>query len=393
MKVFRCSHCLHTVFFENTSCGHCGLALGYDLRGARMLAFEVEGEHWQLKASQAEPQEVWRPCANYTAHGVCNWMLCDGDPRDKGQTLCASCRHTTIIPALSEPANHGRWYKLETAKRRLIRELYALKLPLPTRAEDPKNGLAFEFKAPLDGAPVMTGHAQGIITLNIVEADDPQREANRNHLGEPYRTLLGHMRHESGHYYWDRLIAGNERWLARFRALFGDERQNYAEALKKHYEQGARQDWPQDCISAYASCHPWEDWAECWAHYLHIVDALDTASFWQMRLVAPSSGETLEHPVRVTPAMSSSFRTQLYKQWLPLSQCLNSMGRSLGEPDFYPFVMPNPVLDKLAFIHARLRSMAMQPGSLKQGLAPKDVPAATDIPETSSSSTSLEPSP
>lgn len=379
MKVFRCSHCQHTVFFENTLCGHCGLAQGYDLPGQRMLAFQVKDGQWQAMGEAAQEGATWRPCANYTAHGVCNWMLRDGHAADQGQTLCASCRHTSIIPALSEAANHGRWYKLEAAKRRLIRELHALKLPLPTRTEDPEHGLAFQFLAAQPDQPVLTGHANGIITLNIAEADDDHREANRTHLGETYRTLLGHLRHESGHYYWDTLIAGNERWLARFRALFGDERQDYAQALNRHYTQGPRQDWQSDCISAYASSHPWEDWAECWAHYLHIVDALDTASFWQVRLVAPASGDISELPVRATPAMSSSFRTQLYKQWMPLSQCLNSMGRSLGEPDFYPFVMPDPVLDKLAFIHARLRSLSMQP-------------ARTPSP-SSSSTTSLEPSP
>jgi hypothetical protein len=141
--------------------------------------------------------------------------------------------------------------------------------------------------------------------------------------------------------------------------LFGDERQNYEQALKTHYAQGARPDWGNEFISAYASSHPWEDWAECWAHYLHILDALETASYWQVRLVTPSSGDAAEQALRITSAKSSSFRTQLYQQWLPLSQCLNSMGRSLGEPDFYPFVMPNPVLDKLAFIHARLRAMVV----------------------------------
>ena len=359
MKIFHCSHCKHVVFFDNVVCGQCGMALGFDAMASRMLAFKVEGEQWLAQTPQQDEDQPWRPCLNYTSHNVCNWMLNDKRVKDQGQTLCASCRHTAIIPALSEPANHRRWFRLEAAKRRLFYELHALKLPLLTRAEDPIKGLVFHFKADQPSAPVMTGHDCGVITLNIAEADDDRRETNRLNLGENYRTLLGHFRHEIGHYYWDLLILSNERWLARFRGLFGDERQNYEQALKTHYAQGAGPNWGNEFISAYASSHPWEDWAECWAHYLHILNALETASQWQIRLVTPSSGDTPEQALRITPAKSSSFRTQLYQQWLPLSQCLNSMGRSLGEPDFYPFVMPNPVLDKLAFIHARLRAMVV----------------------------------
>lgn len=365
MKTFSCSHCGHLVFFDNTVCGHCGLKLGYDVAGSRMLAFKVEGEQWLAQLDGAD-QRLWRPCMNYTMHGVCNWMLCDAIEQDRTQTLCASCRHTAIIPILSEPVNKARWYKLEAAKRRLIHELRALRLPVVTRDEDPLAGLSFHFKADQPGAPVMTGHENGVITLNIAEADDDRREANRVSLNENYRTVLGHMRHETGHYYWDKLIKGNDRWLTRFRGVFGDERQDYQQALNTHYAQGPRADWDSEFISAYASCHPWEDWAECWAHYLHIVDALDTAYHWQMRLTTPASDKMPAQAVRVTPAMSSSFRSQLYKQWLPLSQCLNSMGRSLGEPDFYPFVMPNPVLDKLSFIHARLRAMATPSGLVQR---------------------------
>jgi len=364
MNIFSCSHCKHVVFFDNVVCGQCGMALGFDPVNARMLAFKVEGEQWLVQmqseqAPQAEQEQSWHPCLNYTSHSICNWMLNDQREQDQDQTLCASCRHTEIIPVLSEPANNRRWFRLEAAKRRLFYELHALKLPTPTRMKDPAKGLAFHFKADQPSAPVMTGHDSGIITLNIAEADDDRREANRLHLGENYRTLLGHLRHESGHYYWDQLILGNDRWLARFRALFGDERQDYAEALKTHYAQGPKADWASEFISAYASSHPWEDWAECWAHYLHIIDALDTASNWQVRLVVPATGELAPQALRVTTAKSNSFRAQLYQQWLPLSQCLNSMGRSLGEPDFYPFVMPNPVLDKLSFIHARLRAMTV----------------------------------
>src|SRR5437868_9942335 len=122
----------------------------------------------------------------------------------------------------------------------------------------------------------MTGHKDGIVTMKVEEADDVTRVRVRTQMREPYRTLLGHFRHETGHYYWDRLIANSD-WLEPFRGLFGDERASYAEALDRHYQQGAPLDWQPQYVSAYATMHPWEDWAETWAHYLHMMDAVDTA--------------------------------------------------------------------------------------------------------------------
>jgi hypothetical protein len=89
--------------------------------------------------------------------------------------------------------------------------------------------------------------------------------------------LLGHFRHEVGHYFWDRLVATDPHQLEEFRVLFGDDRQDYGEALKRHYDEGAPANWQDTYISMYATMHPWEDFAETWAHYLHIVDTLETA--------------------------------------------------------------------------------------------------------------------
>ena len=53
---------------------------------------------------------------------------------------------------------------------------------------------------------------------------------------------------------------------------------SYAAALQAHYAKGGDVGpWAERHVSAYASAHPWEDWAETWAHYLHMMDAVDTA--------------------------------------------------------------------------------------------------------------------
>ena len=176
----------------------------------------------------------YRLCQNYKIEGICNWAV----PADDDNPLCVSCRITRVIPNLADPAHRAAWYRLEVAKRRLLFTLIELGLPMANRIDDPERGLTFEFLADADpgGAPVLTGHADGVITVNIAEADDAERERRRTAMHEPYRTLLGHMRHESGHYYWDRLIAGTPE-LDEFRSLFGDERADYAASLSAHYEQ------------------------------------------------------------------------------------------------------------------------------------------------------------
>ena len=125
---------------------------------------------------------------------------------------------------------------------------------------------------------MLTGHLNGVVTINVSEADDAERERRRAGLAEPYRTLLGHMRHEVGHYYWKRLVTGDADRLARFRELFGDDRDDYAAALTRHYQSGPPQDWQDRFVSAYASAHAWEDWAETWAHYLHMTDTIEIAA-------------------------------------------------------------------------------------------------------------------
>ena len=361
MKQLTCSKCGNRVFFENLSCETCGSTLGYAPDEQLMLAFEPADE--QAWRRQGPPGLDYRPCMN-RKRGVCNWML----PSASSHRHCLSCRTTHTIPELAKPENHGYWAALEQAKRRLFYTLVELVLPTPNKLEDPANGLSFEFLEEVNPRQrVLTGHDEGVITLNIAEADDARREHIRLSMHEPYRTLLGHFRHEVGHYYWDRLVRGTP-WIDEYRALFGDERADYGEALKKHYASPVP-DWPQRFISAYASSHPWEDWAETWAHYLHMVDGLETAAAWGTHLdQALPSGPSLQ--VRALDLDAESIRDAVIEQWLPVSQFINAMDRSLGAHDSYPFIVVEPVIEKLDFIHRVVR--AGSSGSVAMNFLPRD---------------------
>jgi hypothetical protein len=252
------------------------------------------------------------------------------------------------------PENGVLWGRLESAKRRVVSSLLALDLPLKSRVDqDAERGLAFDFlSSPAEGPRVLTGHDDGIITVNIEEADDSVRERVRQQLREPYRTILGHMRHEVGHYYWDRLIAGSA-WLDDFRKLFGDEEQDYAAALERNYQAGPTPGWNQQHVSAYASTHPWEDWAETWAHYLHMVDTLDTAIGFGLDIrkleleIEPFGREALFRPNDPGAKRFLSF----LNSWIELTAVLNELSRAMGQPDLYPFALPRPAVAKLHFIH------------------------------------------
>jgi hypothetical protein len=336
MKVFHCDHCEALVFFENVRCVACDHELAY------LPDLEVVG-------SLNEAGGKYRKCKNYAENNVCNWAV----PADDPDPLCRSCRLTRVIPDLGKSGNQQAWYKLEAAKRRLVYSLLRLGCPLKSKAEDPEHGLAFEFLADpaTPGAPrVTTGHASGVITLNVAEADDAEREKRRVALHEPYRTLLGHFRHEVGHFYWELLVQGSPR-LERFRELFGDERKDYAEALKLHYQNGPPADWQERFVSAYAASHPWEDWAESWAHYLHTTDTLEIAAACGLSLRPRRADE----PVLKEPVVPSGQGTEPFDRiiadWLSLTYVLNNLSRGLGQPDAYPFVLSPPAIEKLRFVH------------------------------------------
>jgi len=348
MKLFECQNCGQPLYFENRSCESCGLRLGYLPERETVSALKEDDGVWH---ALAEPIRRYRFCAN-AEHGVCNWLV----PSNHAERFCAGCRHNRTIPDLSAPENLAHWRKIEIAKHRLFYTLLRLGLPLTTRPDDP-NGLAFDFlSSPVgaaEAAPILTGHAHGLITLNIAEADDPERERQRKSMGEPYRTLLGHFRHEIAHYYWDHLVADKPA-LAEFRRLFGDEREDYTAALQRHYANGPAPDWPELYVTAYASSHPWEDFAETWAHYFHMVDTLETAAAFGLRL-RPKIGADLAAVIDFDPHVAEMDR--IIDAWLPLTFAVNSINRSMGQPDLYPFVPEAAVIWKLTFIHDQIHSV------------------------------------
>jgi len=352
MKTFHCDKCSKQVFFENTHCFHCHSMLGYQPAQRTINSFEQTDTGLWRSLNRIDEGKLYKQCINYAQYNVCNWML----PADDPEALCPSCQLTTVIPPLSNDKNLVLWARLETAKRRLLFTLALLHLTPASKAAQPETGLAFEF---LDDHAtdqcVMTGHADGVITLNIAEADPAERERTREQMHERYRTLLGHFRHESGHYYFDRLVDGTH-WVEGFRALFGDERQDYGDSLQRHYKDGPPADWEARFVSSYASSHPWEDWAETWAHYLHMIDTLETAQACGLSLHPAKAGEPSLDKVTL-PLKAASFDDTLH-DWFALTYVLNSLNRSIGMPDSYPFQLNPPVLEKLKFVHDVVQALA-----------------------------------
>ena len=347
MKLFSCQGCGNLLYFENVRCENCGRAFGYlsDITEISALDPTPDGG-WSALAAQGV---AYRFCKN-NQQGVCNWMV----PADAAEEFCAACRHNRTIPDLDEPGNQQLWAKIEAAKHRLFYGLLRLGLLLESRTDNPEHGLAFDF---LQDPPethaqnVMIGHDNGLITLAVREADDAVREKVRGELDEPYRTLLGHFRHESGHYFWDRLVAGEPGWLDAFRQLFGDDRADYDQALQKHYNEGPPAGWQDNYVSVYATTHPWEDFAETWAHYLHIVDTLETAGAFGLKVKPRRARGALAAEISFDPYRTARMDT-LIDAWLPVEFATNSLNRSMGLTDLYPFVLSSKVMEKLGFIHA-----------------------------------------
>ena len=349
MRLFTCQSCGQHVYFENVRCTRCGHTLGFLPDRMEVSALENTA-HGLWRALAAPEEDSYRACANSEQYEVCNWMIPAGDP----EPLCGSCRLNRTIPDLNVAGNRILWQRLETQKRRLVYSLLRLELPVHPKHQDP-SGLAFDFLADPDPdfnekGRVLTGHADGLITLNIAEADPATRERMREDMAEPYRTVLGHFRHESGHYYWDRLVRDSE-WLDEFRTLFGDETLDYGQALQRHHAEGPPPAWPEHFVSAYASSHPWEDWAETWAHYLHIIDTLETARSFGVG-VRPEEGDpqSMARDARFDPYGQKDF-APILEHWLPLAFALNSLNRSMGHEDAYPFVLAPPAVEKLQFVH------------------------------------------
>jgi hypothetical protein len=340
---------------------NCGYKLAFVPDLAAVVAVEQgPGGRWRTEL-RGVARRRFRLCRNYSEENICNWVVPSEDP----DPLCESCRLTVVIPNLSKNGNREAWFRLEAAKRRLIYSLKELHCPISNRVDDPERGLAYQFLSDEDAdKPVLTGHAHGLITVNIAEANDAERERRRLQLREPYRTLLGHFRHEIGHYYWELLIKDGPR-LEPFRALFGDEQADYDAALKTYYDQGPPADWAQRFVSTYAASHPWEDWAESWAHYLHMTDMLDTGA---------DCGLSLNPKRRDEPTLArarSGFEEpfdQLIADWFPLTYLLNNLNRSMGLADGYPFVLSASAIDKLRFVHETI--VAAEPAAAEPAAEP-----------------------
>ena len=348
MRDFICPKCGEHLTFENSLCLSCGSAVGFSVDEMALLVIAPENGDAYEGAVDADEYQL---CANlYLAE--CNWLV----RVEPVRLLCVSCRLTRTRPNDADTSALAEFAVAEKAKRRLIAELHELELPIVGRDKDPEYGLAFDLLSS-ESQKVMTGHRNGVITLDLAEGDDVHREQLRKAMAEPYRTLLGDFRHEVGHYYFFRLIGSCPKYLSRFRELFGDPDADYQAALDRHYRQGAPPGWEEGFVSSYATMHPAEDWAETFAHYLHLRDTLDTCAAFGM---APA-GATFERKI-----LGPSGFDSIIEMWLPLVWALNMVNRSMGRDDLYPFVLPAPVLDKMRFIHDVIDEITPDPAKLEE---------------------------
>lgn len=342
MRHYRCT-CGNVLFFENSACLQCGSDVVYDLASDSMVVLDGD--------------TAVQRCRNGVDFAVCNWRV----PAGSGSEYCEACALNVTVPDVSFTANLDAWRKVEAAKRRVLYTMSRLRLMPAPKSSDPLRGLAFHFLRPQPGAPVMTGHEDGVITLNIDEAESSEREKMRETLGERYRTLVGHFRHELAHFYWDRFFKGradDDPILQACREVFGDEREDYDAAIHRHYSGQVAPAAPGEFISTYASMHPWEDWAETWAHYLHMLDGTETArAFGLNSELVPISftrfpSETVTLPSLLDwPAGEKEEFLNLLHSWAKLAPAMNEVVASLGHPTFYPFVFSEKIIRKFFFVH------------------------------------------
>ncbi len=322
MKSFKCHQCTHPINFDNSICGGCGSPLGFLSQRKTVSTLVQREDGWEVPAY---PQGRYRYCRNHH-HNTCNWLV----PANSSRALCKACELNRTVPNPEHPEQVKIWKHLETAKHRLVYELLCLRLPLQSKTGNPKTGLAFDFLpyhvSNFTQQGALAAYSQGVITVDLAEAESVLREKNRDIIGESAGTLIGSFRHEIGHYYWEIIVQSETELLEEFRELFGDERADYSQAIQHYYETGPPQDWRDRFLSVYGAAHPWEDWAETWAHYLHMTDSLETAH---------ACG------VRVKTNMDVAG--------------INDINRRKGRPDLYPFVLPPPALEKLRFIHQLIR--------------------------------------
>ncbi|OUM41748.1 zinc-binding metallopeptidase family protein [Arthrobacter sedimenti] len=333
MQRFACAVCGAPLFFENSQCLACGTQLGFH-RGERAITpLDDDGAYRDLEG------QILRRCTNLKLSG-CTWLV-----REEGDE-CFSCNLTRSRPDDHDTTGLAQFLDAERSKRHLIYELDVLGLPIEDRVQNPERGLAFDLLSSVE-EKVVIGHQNGLITIDLAETVDSHREKMRAKLEEPYRTMLGHFRHETGHYFEGTLVFSDPDLTERARSIFGDDRASYKDAIKRHYDEGAPEGWEKEHISQYATMHPYEDFAETFAHYLHICDTVDTALQYGL-----ASGPG--------PNTSEDFGDVVRETWIPLSVALNQVNRSMGANDLYPFVLPPAVVAKLDFVH-KLRVRVGEP--------------------------------
>ena len=353
MRAFACTVCRRLVPFEAVRCLHCGAELGFEPSRRSIVGMRPDPDGDGLVAVVPEdPDPRYRRCAGFAQVG-CNWLV------EHAGEHCRSCRLTRTRPADDDAEGVEQWAGVEAAKRRLVFQLLELGIPI----REGEHGLRFDLLSSTH-EHVVTGHADGLVTLDLAEEDDAHREELRERLSEPYRTVLGHLRHEVGHHLWDVLVRdGPPELLEGSRERFGDEREDYGEALDRHYREGAPDDWPERHVSAYATMHPAEDWAETFAHYLHIWDTLQTAAAFRVGVEGPlevHEAVPLDAGTIRAPRLGSL--DEALEQWLPLTYALNALNRSMGSPDLYPFVLAPAVMEKLAFVDRAVLASSLHVG-------------------------------
>lgn len=325
----RCPRCRGPLWLESLECEACALPVGFNPDTRRAVDL-------------AEPSR--RACASRTRG--CPWTL----PADSPHAECWACRLTRTRPDPDDAAAMAKLAVTEVSKRRLLIGLADLGLPITPRWLV-EGGLAFDLRASTDTERVTIGHASGVITIDLKESLDDHRERLRLNLGEPYRTMLGHFRHEVGHYYqWQLVERPGGALLEECRALFGDERSSYAEAIKRHYRDGAPAGWAQSHISSYATMHPWEDFAETFAHYQHILATLAITANGGLRMEQARQPALPSDVVPRTDYRDASM-SEVLADWRWVAHLLNRANHAMGKGDLYPFAIPAPVAEKLAFVH------------------------------------------
>lgn len=335
MRSFLCQ-CDNQLFFHSTACLNCGRKTGLCTCCRELVSVgqpgggDLTGQVHQCSNASCGNQVSF--CINANKHATCNRLIPTNAAKSSAG-LCDYCELTTVIPDLSVPGNLDKWQRLEAAKHRVLYALDQIGFPFRADSGTQRSAVSFEFKE--DGAePVATGHNDGRIVINIKEADSVKREIARVQFGEPQRTLVGHFRHELGHYIWDRLVKPNGPQLEKFRNIFGDERiQDYGQALEDYYQSEPASNWQTNFISAYATMHPWEDFAETFATYIDMRSVLDTASHFGM---STSDNSNFDDMVR---------------DYSSVGVMANELNRDMGLLDLVPEVFVPPVIEKLRFIH------------------------------------------